>query len=92
MEQYAHDDQTPIKPVSVPTLDLKAQVTPQFVELNWNNQILRVPNPAHVAQLHNLCRDQALEIQQLKEKHVSMQQQIQALQRAVAQIQNRVLS
>lgn len=87
MDQYAQSDQslTPTQPKST---QLQAQVLPEIVELKWENKVLRVPNPEHVRQLARVCANQATEIQQLKERQIQMQQQIQQLQRVVQQIQN----
>ena len=90
MEQYAQLNQTdtPIQPRST---QLQAQVLPEIVELKWENKVLRVPNPEHVRQLAKTCAQQATDIQQLKERQISMQQQIQQLQRVVQQIQNSIV-
>jgi len=87
MDQYAYDDNsdTPIMPKSA---TLQAQVLPEIVELKWENKVLRVPNPEHVRQLARTCAQQAQDLQQLKDRQISMQQQIQQLQRVVQQLQN----
>lgn len=87
MDQYAQDTPQGVMP-KINTMPLQAQVLPQVIELKWENQILRVPNPAHVSQLTQTCAQQAVEIQQLKERQISMQTQIQQLQRAIQQLQN----
>ena len=59
-----------------------------IVELKWENKVLRVPNPEHVRQLARTCAQQAQDLQQLKDRQISMQQQIAQLQRVVQQLQN----
>ncbi len=64
------------------------QLQPSVIELKWENKVLRVPNPEHVRQLAQTCAQQAVEIQQLKDKQISMQNHIQQMQRAIQQLQN----
>ena len=89
MDQYAQDDEQSVVP-PMPPQQLQAQVMPQVIELKWENKVLRVPNPDHVRQLAQTCVQQAVEIQQLKERQLSMQNQIQQLQKVVQQLQNMI--
>jgi hypothetical protein len=90
MDQYAYDDKSDT-PMAQTTHTLQAQVMPEIVELKWENKVLRVPNPEYVRQLAKTCAQQATDLQQMKDRQISMQTQIQQLQRVVQQLQNSLL-
>ncbi len=88
LDQYAQMEPMPLNVAASPAVSLQAQVLPSVIELKWENKVLRVPNPEHVRQLAQTCAQQAVEIQQLKDKQISMQNHIQQMQRAIQQLQN----
>jgi hypothetical protein len=92
MEQYAQSDaeQTVSHPNTSHMLNLKAQVMPHVVELKWENQMLRLPNPEYVEKLHRMCEQLHTELTQIRTQHVQLQQQHAQLVRVVQQLQNQL--
>lgn len=89
MDQYTQHAE-PDAPVASVPLALHAQVMPEFMELKWDNKILRVSNPEYVRKLAQSHHAQHAEIQLLKDKHQQLQTQVQQLQRVVQQLTNQI--
>lgn len=89
MDQYAQEEQG-VQHTTPTMLGLQAQVMPEFMELKWDNKILRVANPEYVrklAQSHELQRN---ELQHMKERQQQLQSQVQQLQKVVQQLVNQI--
>lgn len=92
MEQYEQSDtdQSASNTNRNNMINLRAQVMPHIMELKWENQTLRLPNPEYVEKLHRMCERMHTELTQMRMQHAQLQQQHAQLVRVVQQLQNQL--
>lgn len=89
MEQYiSSQEEADPKANHLASTSLLAQVSPNYVDLQWEDKKLKLPNPEYVDRIARMYEQLYLELQQLKTQHNQLQQKHAQLLKTVQQIQD----